>query len=72
MIATAYCPRATGDRQQQPGTTGGRGMSMRSPQSRKNPCGIALFSWSERRAWDSNPRGALPPLAVFKTAAIGH
>jgi hypothetical protein len=25
-----------------------------------------------RRAWDSNPRGASLPLAVFKTAAIGH
>ena len=25
-----------------------------------------------RRAWDSNPRGRSPNLAVFKTAAIGH
>jgi hypothetical protein len=27
---------------------------------------------SERRARDSNPGGASLPLAVFKTAAIGH
>jgi hypothetical protein len=27
---------------------------------------------SQRRAWDSNPRGSSRPLAVFKTAAIGH
>jgi hypothetical protein len=26
----------------------------------------------ERRVWDSNPRGSSRPLAVFKTAAIGH
>jgi hypothetical protein len=25
-----------------------------------------------RRAWDSNPRGRVNALAVFKTAAIGH
>jgi hypothetical protein len=25
-----------------------------------------------RRVWDSNPRGHLRALAVFKTAAIGH
>jgi hypothetical protein len=28
--------------------------------------------WSERRTWDSNPRWMSPPIAVFKTAAIGH
>ena len=26
----------------------------------------------ERRVWDSNPRGRVNALAVFKTAAIGH
>jgi hypothetical protein len=26
----------------------------------------------QRRVWDSNPRGSSRPLAVFKTAAIGH
>ncbi len=25
-----------------------------------------------RRVWDSNPRGRVNALAVFKTAAIGH
>ena len=36
------------------------------------------FRWSacilagERRVWDSNPRGRVNALAVFKTAAIGH
>jgi hypothetical protein len=27
---------------------------------------------TERRAWDSNPRGRFPDLVVFKTTAIGH
>jgi hypothetical protein len=27
---------------------------------------------TKRRVWDSNPRGSSRPLAVFKTAAIGH
>jgi hypothetical protein len=26
----------------------------------------------QRRVWDSNPRGRVNALAVFKTAAIGH
>ena len=30
------------------------------------------FGWSGRRVWDSNPRGRVNALAVFKTAAIGH
>ena len=29
-------------------------------------------SAGQRRVWDSNPRGSSRPLAVFKTAAIGH
>ena len=29
-------------------------------------------AFTERRAWDSNPRRLSPVLAVFKTAAIGH
>ena len=32
----------------------------------------AQFPELERRARDSNPGGAFLPLAVFKTAAIGH
>ena len=28
--------------------------------------------WCRRRVWDSNPRGRVNALAVFKTAAIGH
>jgi hypothetical protein len=39
-------------------------------------CGFALFRGLfrvvERRARDSNPGGAFLPLALFKTAAIGH
>jgi hypothetical protein len=27
---------------------------------------------TKRRVWDSNPRGRVNALAVFKTAAIGH
>jgi hypothetical protein len=30
------------------------------------------FSEIERRAWDSNPRGRVNALMVFKTIAIGH
>src|SRR5262249_30578550 len=26
----------------------------------------------ERKGWDSNPRGSVNPLAVFKTAALNH
>jgi hypothetical protein len=26
----------------------------------------------QRRVWDSNPRGRVNALAIFKTAAIGH
>ena len=39
---------------------------------------LRRFRWSayilagERRVWDSNPRGRVNALAVFKTAAIGH
>jgi len=31
-----------------------------------------VFWLGERRVWDSNPRGRVNALAVFKTAAIGH
>jgi hypothetical protein len=43
----------------------------RSPERRETRPGL-LVCWWERRAWDSNPRGTSLPLAVFKTAAIGH
>ena len=37
------------------------------------PC-LPLFAvvhfW--RKGWDSNPRGSVNPLAVFKTAALNH
>jgi hypothetical protein len=29
-------------------------------------------TWFWRKGWDSNPRGTLRPLAVFKTAALNH
>lgn len=32
----------------------------------------ATKSLAKRRAWDSNPRRGSLPVAVFKTAAIGH
>ena len=35
----------------------------------KNPLKY-LALW--RKGWDSNPRGTLRPLAVFKTAALNH
>lgn len=39
--------------------------------SEGNPWSDAVLR-GERRAWDSNPRGPSPALAVFKTAAIVH
>src|ERR1700682_2646101 len=31
-----------------------------------------LIPASWRKGWDSNPRGSVNPLAVFKTAALNH
>src|SRR6266849_4147969 len=34
------------------------------------PAKHELETW--RKGWDSNPRGSVNPLAVFKTAALNH
>lgn len=46
------------------------GSRRKTPRSSVSAGQIAFAG--ERRVWDSNPRGSSRPLAVFKTAAIGH
>src|SRR5207248_328858 len=43
-----------------------RRKSLAAKRSRRE--GAALW----RKGWDSNPRGSVNPLAVFKTAALNH
>jgi hypothetical protein len=38
----------------------------------KNLENINDFMAIWRKGWDSNPRGSVNPLAVFKTAALNH
>jgi hypothetical protein len=51
------------------------GVSNDTPQPVRAASQAAVLngiSAGQRRVWDSNPRGSSRPLAVFKTAAIGH
>ena len=47
---------------------GNQGSNSDLRRSRWSGCLLA----GQRRVWDSNPRGRVNALAVFKTAAIGH
>ena len=57
-----------------PGPTPGTPRKRSHPETLTWVRGVldALRHHTGRRAWDSNPRGGSRPLAVFKTAAIGH
>jgi hypothetical protein len=63
---------ATSDIRRQLAASGcGRGSGDDRAVRRISP-GQGWFYQVERRAWDSNPRGRVNALMVFKTIAIGH
>jgi hypothetical protein len=45
--------------------------NLRVETRERNPKSGLVFR-NQRRAWDSNPRGRVNALMVFKTIAIGH